>query len=306
MGNVQTVQNFLKSVFTEHDVKFTNMLITNTSRTTKQVVTEIERDLHQINTVKTIKNIHRRTSILFDFKPHNEVTEQYCESLINIHFYGEENDLRNYRLCMANNQENGFHFSLAHFLKSMDSLLRSYGCTDISGYEEEFVYYLQGLMTERNYDYKKKEKFERDARKFLEIYLRRGCISEALHHDAYWGSHQQMLAGKVIADFIDADYGALDPVFGVLLSPVAGRVGPGDSGIVHEMLYDHDGPLSYHAASHDAFGYLISYHVIGPGYDYLNCGSIFHSSQCMSGQISGIVFWKGLLQRNENKLDVWI
>ena len=43
-----------------------------------------------------------------------------------------------------------------------------------------------------------------------------------MHHNEYWGTRQQLLAGKVIADFVDKDYGPLDPVFGVLLCPVAG------------------------------------------------------------------------------------
>ena len=38
----------------------------------------------------------------------------------------------------------------------------------------------------------------------------------------YWGTRQQLLAGKIIADFIDSTDGPLDPVFGVLLCPVAG------------------------------------------------------------------------------------
>ena len=49
-------------------------------------------------------------------------------------------------------------------------------------------------------------------------------VSEELRHIDYWGQRQQLLAGKVIADFVDPDYGPMDPVFGVLLSPVAGKL----------------------------------------------------------------------------------
>ena len=38
----------------------------------------------------------------------------------------------------------------------------------------------------------------------------------------YWGSRQQLLAGKVIADWVDRENGPLDPIFGVLLNPTAG------------------------------------------------------------------------------------
>lgn len=40
----------------------------------------------------------------------------------------------------------------------------------------------------------------------------------------YWGSRQQLRAGKVIADHIDIQNGALDPIYGVLLCPSAGKI----------------------------------------------------------------------------------
>ena len=39
----------------------------------------------------------------------------------------------------------------------------------------------------------------------------------------YWGTRQQLRAGKIIADWIDPVYGPLDPIFGVLLCPTAGK-----------------------------------------------------------------------------------
>ena len=47
--------------------------------------------------------------------------------------------------------------------------------------------------------------------------------SERLDHKKFWGSRQQMLAGKVIADWIDPEGGPLDPIFGVILQPTAGK-----------------------------------------------------------------------------------
>ena len=87
---------------------------------------------------------------------------------------------------------------------------------------------------------------------------------------------------------------------------VLGRAGPGDSSFVHDILFDNTGPFAYHSAVHDAFGYLLTHHNIGPGYDYIGAGSIFDSSKCMSGQVSGIFFWKNLLKENTNKQANWI
>ena len=46
--------------------------------------------------------------------------------------------------------------------------------------------------------------------------------SQGLETVKYWGSRQQLLGGKVIADWVDRDNGPLDPLFGVLLNPTAG------------------------------------------------------------------------------------
>jgi len=47
--------------------------------------------------------------------------------------------------------------------------------------------------------------------------------SPVLQTTEYWGTRQQLRAGKVIADWIDPLYGPLDPIFGVLLCPTAGE-----------------------------------------------------------------------------------
>ena len=48
-------------------------------------------------------------------------------------------------------------------------------------------------------------------------------LTELMDHDKFWGSRQQLRGGKVIADWIDREYGPLDPVFGVLLCPTVGK-----------------------------------------------------------------------------------
>ena len=48
--------------------------------------------------------------------------------------------------------------------------------------------------------------------------------SEELEHCDYWGSHQQLLSGKVICDWLcEEDVLPMDPIFGVLLNPTAGK-----------------------------------------------------------------------------------
>lgn len=61
-------------------------------------------------------------------------------------------------------------------------------------------------------------------------------LSDQLNHSNYWGTRQQLLAGKIIADYIDPDYGPLDPIFGVLLCPVAGEYLFEDSSIQHSAI----------------------------------------------------------------------
>ena len=52
----------------------------------------------------------------------------------------------------------------------------------------------------------------------------------------YWGSRQQLMAGKVIADWVDKENGPLDPIFGVLLQPNAGELFPYHTGVFADTL----------------------------------------------------------------------
>ncbi|XP_065673450.1 uncharacterized protein LOC101236484 isoform X1 [Hydra vulgaris] len=246
----------------------------------------VRSDERSVNNIKSI----------LDLKPRNKQIINYCKSLINVRIFGQkETDYPSENSLQEN------ELTLSYFIQSADAFLRSFGNnTEITGHEEEFIYYMQGLLETRGL--KNPQRFVTDVKKFLEIYIKRGCPSDRLNHSDYWGSRQQLLAGKVISDFVGEDYGPLDPVFGVLLCPVAGRVGPGDSGIVHELLFDDDGPMAYHSAVHDAFGYLISYHKIGPGYNYTCSGAILESSSCVSGQFSGLNYWRDVLKKEKDKI----
>jgi len=64
------------------------------------------------------------------------------------------------------------------------------------------------------------------------------------------------------------------------------------------MLYKKDDPIAYHAAVHDAFGYLIQHHSKGPGYNYLNTKwTFFRKESPMACQAAGVKFWKKALKR---------
>eukprot|EP00794_Sanderia_malayensis_P020205 gene20205-22181_t len=240
----------------------------------------------------------------FDLSPKNMNIAVYCRSLINVNFTGQcslPDDMDSCGLVQQTDAQDGVN--LAEALCGIDELLRSVN-NDFSGHEEEFQYYLHACMEARDAskgtDSLYRMKFMQDARQFARIYKNRQSVSEMLNHREYWATRQQMLSGKVVADWIDPEYGPLDPVFGCLLNPTLGRTGPGDSGLVHKILFDDTGPMAYHSAVHDAFGYLITFHNSGPGYDYLGAWSLFESHTPMAGQLSGLKFWKTILKENDN------
>lgn len=107
-----------------------------------------------------------------------------------------------------------------------------------------------------------------------------------------WGSVRQLKFGKVIVDTLGVD---LDPVFGALLSPTGGIVGPGNLDVYNG---DHQDCIVMHGITHDAGGYLLNYHRTGPGYNYINTPfTLFPTSSPFSTQYSGIKFWKKFIKR---------
>lgn len=99
-------------------------------------------------------------------------------------------------------------------------------------------------------------------------------------HDRFMGSTTQLRYGQVVGDAL-----GIDPVFGALLNPSGGLVGPGN------MAMDlGDSALGYHGVVHDAAGYLFNYHNMGPGYDYLGREGRDTSSP-LTGQQAGIQYW---------------
>ena len=129
--------------------------------------------------------------------------------------------------------------------------------------------------------------------------LRHKCINRCLlitSHNSFWGSRQQMLSGKVIADWIDRKNGPLDPIFGVLLQPTTGRAGPADAGLFNQIVFDNNtSPLAYHSAVQDAFGYLKTDHNVGPGSDYMYNSEVMGTSP-LAEQTGGGLFCKKVMK----------
>ncbi len=118
-------------------------------------------------------------------------------------------------------------------------------------------------------------------------------------HPSFMGSNTQMRYGSIIGDAF-----GIDPVFGAMLNPTGGLVGPGNWAIAGD-----DTPVGYHGIVHDAAGYLNTYHGVGPGYDYLGVDPI-PTTNPLSGQVAGIGYWTAtteliepLRQASRNAMD---
>jgi hypothetical protein len=97
----------------------------------------------------------------------------------------------------------------------------------------------------------------------------------------FMGTHDQLRYGQVVGDTF-----GIDPVFGALLNPTGGLVGPGNFALPLG-----EGALGYHGTFHDAAGYMYNFHDIGPGYDYLRLEPQRDTGDPLTGQRSGIRYW---------------
>ena len=103
-------------------------------------------------------------------------------------------------------------------------------------------------------------------------------------HPHFMGSTSQLRSGQVVGEAF-----GVDPVFGALLNPSGGLVGPGNNAVDLD-----DSSIGYHGAVHDAAGYLYNFHNTGPGYDYLGREGR-DTSDPLSGQREGIKYWRETL-----------
>lgn len=108
-----------------------------------------------------------------------------------------------------------------------------------------------------------------------------GGVGGLSGHPSFMGSNTQMRYGQVVGDAF-----GVDPVFGAMLNPTGGLVGPGNYAIAGD-----DTAVGYHGVVHDAAGYLRTFHNAGPGYDYLNREGR-NTLSPLSGQREGIAYWR--------------
>ncbi|XP_004205568.3 uncharacterized protein LOC101239809 isoform X2 [Hydra vulgaris] len=233
----------------------------------------------------------------------NKSIAEYCVELLNSRKIISHNLEKNKTVIDSSSECK--YKSLGEILSNFDSFLRlNVNWNWIAGTRNldslglnAFLFYVEKLIEIEKV--KDKVRFIKDSKMFLQIYTSRPGKTDVLNHSDYWGSSQQLLSGKVIADFVAGEYGTLHPVFGVLLNPTTGRVGPGDTGLMHNFLFDYNGPWANHAAVHDAFGYLKTFHNIGPGYNYLGGISAVKTGKCMAGQTSGLLFWNRIINQHK-------
>eukprot|EP00928_Gymnodinium_smaydae_P063474 TRINITY_DN47033_c0_g1_i1.p1 TRINITY_DN47033_c0_g1~~TRINITY_DN47033_c0_g1_i1.p1 ORF type:complete len:319 (+),score=31.04 TRINITY_DN47033_c0_g1_i1:67-1023(+) len=85
-----------------------------------------------------------------------------------------------------------------------------------------------------------------------------------------WGSKRQYAFAKCVVKILHAaglTEQELDPVWGVILRPSGGIVGPGNRSLYRGNM---NRAINVHCCVHDAFGYVFRYHARGPGYNYLS------------------------------------
>jgi len=245
----------------------------------------------------------------FQKDPENvAAVKKYCESVVFIRFYGQTSSMKG---DMDHEETDGGgrpKSELGHILLQLDREIRMATTTEeleITDTMKEIFKKIAAIRVCTNECESVEDCYKKlleDAENFAVIYRKRGHKSETLEdeHSYYWATRQQMLFGKVIADWLpehlETKTRPMDPIFGVLLNPTGGRVGPGDTGWMHDAFFDELGPFAYHSAVHDGFGYLKTNHNSGPGYAYLNEG-IFGDWSPFGGQYFGLKFWKQTLEK---------
>lgn len=128
----------------------------------------------------------------------------------------------------------------------------------------------------------------------------------SFENQSFWGTRAQLLTAKCTIDGINKSLAYnLHSVWGALLNPTGGIVGPGNLKLFHSP----NSPIELHSCVHDASGYLYNTHDIGNGYNYLKhekpkskkkwccCGTLIPTKSPISGQLNGIKFWENVQTR---------
>jgi len=106
----------------------------------------------------------------------------------------------------------------------------------------------------------------------------------ATRHSGHAGSLRHMRFGKIVSDSL----GLPHPVWGALMCPTGGMAGSGN-----QRLGGWLGPNNFlilHASAHDAYGYLRTFHEVGPGYNYRGRRWLADTNP-LAGQFSGLWYW---------------
>lgn len=164
--------------------------------------------------------------------------------------------------------------------------------------KKQYEYAMQIKDKGQDFAYQQAEKKGEDPHEVSPNFASEDIAEGGIHH-GFTGSTGQLRFGMVIGDVF-----GIDPVFGSLISPTGGAVGPGDSSISN---VDPDSPTVLHGVVHDAAGYLLNAHGAGPGYNYLGSGiEPLSTENPLTGQLSGMMYWNdtmyadGDIHRNQN------
>ena len=104
-------------------------------------------------------------------------------------------------------------------------------------------------------------------------------------NNKFMATDWQLRYGKVVGDHL-----GIDPVFGALLNPTGGMVGPGNSAFMPANILMPDA-VAYHGAYHDAMGFILQYRSEGDGYNYMKSPIGLDTSNPLAGQATGILQW---------------
>ncbi len=194
--------------------------------------------------------------------PHSLFTDKYMDSLVGSKILGEDSQrLNNAMKDLAKNPTGA----------DLDRVINE--IADIRGVPADQL----------KADYQKFRQIREQARA---IARQKGidppeAVDDFFHGD-FMGSTAQMRYGQVIGDAF-----GIDPVFGAMLNPTGGMVGPGNFAVNP----GDDDALGYHGIVHDAAGYLYNFHDLGPGYNYLGQEGHRDPGNPLTGQQSGVRYW---------------
>ena len=194
--------------------------------------------------------------------PHSLFSDKYMDSLVGSKIPGEDSQrLNNAMKDLAKNP------SGAELDRTLNEI------ADIRGVPAEQL----------KADYQKFLQIREQAR---EIARQKGidppeAVDDFFHGD-FMGTTAQLRYGQVVGDAF-----GIDPVFGAMLNPTGGMVGPGNWAVNP----GDDDALGYHGIVHDAAGYLYNFHDLGPGYNYLGEESHRDPGNPLVGQQSGVRYW---------------